>query len=165
MQAFYEQAVYFLESDIIEPPLEIPAASGIVFSFWPWSEISKVCRERRVWGGMHFAVGEPRTQQKLVYIIVAGRPGEVFRRLQYALPGPRHVYTMCCHFRIRSEDALCDRADWGNISGVSKIILAAKRSHFSRALEGYLLMRPLRLWSAMAIHGTMHMRRTDAAVQ
>ncbi|CAM9235018.1 unnamed protein product [Laminaria digitata] len=50
-QVFAEQVVNFTGTDEISPPLMFAS-----FSFTSWSEISQVCGDSRVWGGMHFAV-------------------------------------------------------------------------------------------------------------
>lgn len=48
---YAEQVAMFLGADEIDPPLELDA-----FEFSSWSEISQVCGNSRVWGGLHFAV-------------------------------------------------------------------------------------------------------------
>ena len=51
LQVFAEQVVNFIGTDEISPPLEFAS-----FTFTSWAEVSKVCGDSRVWGGMHFAV-------------------------------------------------------------------------------------------------------------
>ena len=55
IQVFAEQVELFLGSDEISPPLELGP-----FTFTSWSEISQVCGDSRVWGGMHFKVSFTR---------------------------------------------------------------------------------------------------------
>lgn len=50
-QVFAEQVVNLIGTDEISPPLEFAN-----FTFTSWSEVSQVCGDSRVWGGMHFAV-------------------------------------------------------------------------------------------------------------
>lgn len=52
-QVFAEQLQLHFDSDGINPPLELGP-----FSFSSWSEISQVCGDSRVWGGMHFEVSK-----------------------------------------------------------------------------------------------------------
>lgn len=51
LQVFAEQVEFFVSSDEIVPDLQLND-----FSFSSWSEISQVCGDSRVWGGMHFQV-------------------------------------------------------------------------------------------------------------
>ncbi|CAM9184717.1 unnamed protein product, partial [Laminaria digitata] len=50
-QAFTEQVALGVGADDISPSLELGP-----FSFSSWSEVSHVCGDSRVWGGMHFEV-------------------------------------------------------------------------------------------------------------
>lgn len=58
-QVFAEQVAYSLGEDTIDPPLTFDVG-GVVLEFDSWSEIAKICGESRVWGGMHFAVGQTK---------------------------------------------------------------------------------------------------------
>ncbi|CAM9200218.1 unnamed protein product, partial [Laminaria digitata] len=53
-KVFAEQVVNFVGVDDINPPLDLAD-----FSFSSWSEISEVCGDSRVWGGMHFEGAVP----------------------------------------------------------------------------------------------------------
>eukprot|EP00904_Undaria_pinnatifida_P002795 jgi/Undpi1/12516/HiC_scaffold_6.g02185.m1 len=53
-QVFAEQVQDQLGSDEIDPPLELGP-----FKYGSWSEISQVCGDSRVWGGMHFKDAVP----------------------------------------------------------------------------------------------------------
>ncbi|CAM9971686.1 unnamed protein product [Ascophyllum nodosum] len=55
-QAFAEQVAHFLGSDKIEGSLDATELElEELNEFSSWSEISEVCANSRVWGGMHFA--------------------------------------------------------------------------------------------------------------
>lgn len=47
-------------NDIIDPPLEFPIGEDVVAEFSRWSEISDMCGDSRLWGGMHFYVSHLR---------------------------------------------------------------------------------------------------------
>ena len=51
LQVFAEQVVNYVGADDIVPSLE-----SSPFNFTSWSEVSQVCGDSRVWGGMHFEV-------------------------------------------------------------------------------------------------------------
>lgn len=48
---FADQVQEFFGSDEINPPVALGP-----FSFSSWSEVSQICGDSRVWGGMHFKV-------------------------------------------------------------------------------------------------------------
>ncbi|CAM9971823.1 unnamed protein product [Ascophyllum nodosum] len=60
-QAFAEQVAHFLGSDKIEDSIDVTELMGLeeMKGFSSWSEISEVCANSRVWGGMHFADAVP----------------------------------------------------------------------------------------------------------
>eukprot|EP00752_Nemacystus_decipiens_P008074 g7217.t1 len=61
-EAFTEQIRFWLDGrDEIEPPLQFPPPElgGPVVVFSRWSEISEMCGQSRVWGGMHFEGAVP----------------------------------------------------------------------------------------------------------
>ncbi|CAN0483832.1 unnamed protein product, partial [Ectocarpus sp. 12 AP-2014] len=59
-EGFARQIENFLGDDKIEPALQFPpgpppASLNASLEFTSWSEISQVCGDSRVWGGIHFA--------------------------------------------------------------------------------------------------------------
>ena len=60
-QAFAQQVGNFFGDDTIDPALQfppgpLPPGFNASLEFDSWSEVSQVCGDSRVWGGMHFAV-------------------------------------------------------------------------------------------------------------
>lgn len=51
-------------TDTIDPPLQFPPPEfgGPVLEFSAWSEVSKMCGDSRVWGGLHFEVSAPASK-------------------------------------------------------------------------------------------------------
>ena len=66
-QVFARQVENFLGSDVIDPVLQFPPGTppdgfdAPPLEFDSWSEISEVCGDSRIWGGLHFAVSSGRS--------------------------------------------------------------------------------------------------------
>lgn len=67
MQLWAEQLERYTGSDTIDPPLEFSIADDVNATFSAWSEVSEVCGDSRLWGGMHFPVSGPSVASR-VYI-------------------------------------------------------------------------------------------------
>ncbi len=55
-QAFAQALIHFTGQDAIDPPIVFPAPTAPVVTFSSWSEMSHMCGDSRVWGGLHFEV-------------------------------------------------------------------------------------------------------------
>lgn len=58
-QAYAEQIRFWLDGeDEIDPPIQFPPPEygGPIVTFSRWSEVSAMCGDSRLWGGMHFEV-------------------------------------------------------------------------------------------------------------
>lgn len=60
-QVFAEQMVDYTGSDTLDPPLVFPLTTNVTLELSSWSEVSDLCGNGRLWGGMHFPVRKNST--------------------------------------------------------------------------------------------------------
>lgn len=57
-QVWAEQIEVYTGKDDLDPPLEFAISDTVTVKFGSWSEMSEICGDSRLWGGMHFAVSD-----------------------------------------------------------------------------------------------------------